>query len=124
MTSRMRLSAGALAALMLLTSFGTPAANAAEKRLRFARGHASAVVRGVGDADYVFRASAGQKLVVILTAPADTVFSLQSPGGTNMAGEGGNGRAEFQLDEAGDYHLSVFSRSGKRRRYRLSVSIL
>lgn len=124
MTSRMRLSAGALAALMLLTAFGTPSANAAEKRLRFSRGHASTVVRGVGGADYVFRAKTGQKLVVILTAPGDTVFSLQSPNGTNMAGEGGNGRAEFQLEETGDYHLSVFSRSGKRRRYRLSVSIL
>ena len=124
MTSRTRLGAAALAALMLLTAFGAPATNAAEPRLRFARGHASAVVRGVGDADYVFRASTGQKLVVILTAPADTVFSLQSPNGTNMAGEGGNGRAEFQSEETGDYHLSVFSRSGRRRRYRLSVSIL
>jgi hypothetical protein len=119
----MRLLAGALAALML-TTFGVSGASAAEKRLRFARGHASAVVRGVGDADYVFRANASQKLVVILTASADMVFSLQSPNGTNMAGEGGNGRAEFQLEETGDYHLSVFSRSGKRRRYRLSVSIL
>ena len=124
MTLRMRLSTGAVAALMFLTTFGVPAASAAQRRLRFARGHASAVVRGIGDADYVFRANSGQKLVVILSAPTDTVFSLQSPNGTNMAGEGGNGRAEFQLEETGDYHLSVFSRSGKRRRYRLSVSIL
>jgi hypothetical protein len=124
MTLRMRLSSGALAALMLLTAFGTPAANAADTRLRFAHGHASKVVRGVGGADYVFRANNGQKLVVILTGPADTVFSLQSPNGTNMAGEGGNGRAEFQLEETGDYHLSVFSRSSRRRRYTLSVSIL
>ncbi|MFL6254056.1 MAG: hypothetical protein ACJ74T_03465 [Pyrinomonadaceae bacterium] len=124
MTLRMRLPAAALATLMLLTAFGTPAANAAETRLRFSHGHASKVVRGTGGADYVFRANTGQKLVVILTAPRDTIFSLQSPNGTNMAGEGGNGRAEFQLEETGDYHLSVFSRSGKRRHYTLSVSIL
>ncbi|MBV9928984.1 MAG: hypothetical protein JOZ96_28485 [Acidobacteria bacterium] len=124
MTPRMRPMAAALAALMLLTASGTPAANAAGKRLRFPAGHASAVVSGVGGGDYVFRAKAGQKLVVILTAPAATVFSLTSPKGTNMAGEGGNGRAEFQLEETGDYHLSVFNRDSKRPRYRLSVSIL
>lgn len=123
MTSRKRFSALALAALLLLSAFAAPA-DAAERRLRFRRGHASTVVTGRGDADYVFRARAGQKLVVILRGRGETVFALTSPNGTNMAGEGGTGRAEFQLEETGDYHLSVINRDGRRRPFRLSVSIL
>jgi hypothetical protein len=127
--TRLRRPVAALTLALLAFALATSAASAAEKRIRFARGRTSAVVRGMvyaderGGGDYVLRARSGQTLVVNLTAAGDTVFAVQSPSGENMAGEGGKGRAEFRLTETGDYHVSVIPRDRKRVKFSLAVGV-
>jgi hypothetical protein len=123
MSPRIKFLAASTLIVLLLASLSVSAATQSERRIRFGRGQTRAVVRGVASGDYIFRARSGQTLVVNLAAGDDTVFALQSPMGTNMAGEGGTGRAEFQLTETGDYHISVINRDGKRRRFKLTLSI-
>lgn len=129
MIARRKLAAAFALLLLLAGSAAEAGAVQRERRITFRRGQASATVRGVVSAsgrggDYVIRARRGQTMVLVLSARGETVFALRSPSGENLAGEGGAGRAEFQLTETGDYHISVINRDGRRRNFTLTVSIL
>ncbi|HEX7176143.1 MAG TPA: hypothetical protein VF240_12855 [Pyrinomonadaceae bacterium] len=133
MFSRRRSVIASTLGVLLLTLSSIPAAAAVPQgrstRIRIPRGRTSTAVRGVltrrnSGGDYVLRARSGQKLFLDLIATREqTVLSLSSPTGENMAGEGGSGQMEFDLTETGDYKISVFNREGRRDTYRLAVRI-
>jgi hypothetical protein len=115
-----------LAALLLLTSIGVQAQSDRTRRIRFARGRTTkvikdAVVRGTLDR-YLLRASAGQTLIVHLTSlENNAVFDIGAPGGrrtitqesTDWTGE---------LPRSGDYIIVVGGTRGNAT-YTLEVTV-
>jgi hypothetical protein len=97
------------------------------RRVNFPRGRTTtiqrgAVRRGVSH-DYLLRASAGQTMIVHLTASGDVNFSIISPGGNSLADFVSDWTGE--LPESGDYRINVLppTRNSTPAQYTLEVTI-
>lgn len=119
-----------LLALLLLT--GTSAAEASERRIRFARGRTSARVearlRGPRDeAVFVLRARRGQRMRVRVVRSGGPVrTTVVSPAGEEEGQPGTGVVYEGELQETGDYRVRVRqspSAEAWRGRFLLEVSI-
>lgn len=121
MTSR----AFILAILLLATAITVPAQSDRTRRVRFARGRTTtvikdAVVRGTRDR-YVLRARAGQTLLVHITSIEDNaVFDVNAPGGRSLAEEATDWEGE--LPRTGNYVISVGGTRGNAT-YTLEITI-
>jgi hypothetical protein len=118
-----------ITSLALILVLGGTAIGQTEKRITFAKGKSSAVVKGstgTSGVYYVVRARGGQKIVLDLS-PAERV-------GVKVEGNGRYGHAvllreesgghfEVGLEESGDYTIFVGSLTGKPVAFSLSVSI-
>ena len=109
--------------------FAAEANAQAPKRIEFAKGKSSAVVKGTTGSygtTYVLRARSGQKLVIDLT-PATGVGVKVETVGTNgemvLLREESGGRYEVGLEESGDVTIFVGSTSGKSVPFTLAVKI-
>lgn len=114
-----------LAILLLLTTTVVPAQSDRTRRVRFARGRTTtvikdAVVRATTD-HYLLRARAGQTLIVHITSLEDNaVFDVVAPGRRTLATETTDWTGE--LPRSGDYVISVGGTRGNAT-YTLEVTI-
>ena len=128
--------AGALlaAALLCLASAAAPAQNMGgtvrEKRIRFARGRTTAVVKGsiaYGRSNvYTLGAGAGQTMTLhIASANRQVSFSLIAPGGETVENAFGVRDWSGELPESGDYTITVVNNRerGAASPYTLEVTI-
>ena len=99
------------------------------KRIQFAKGSNSAVVRdttGVNGVYYVVRARSGQKLVLDLLPVSRVGIKVEFHGTYGemvLLREPEGGRYEVGLEESGDYTIFVGSLNNKPVRFRLGVTI-
>lgn len=97
-------------------------------RIRFERGATSATVSGTignqGEAEYVLRASAGQLMEVVLTAPAGARLEITRRNGRELTPIGEESDTSFRgyLPYSGDYYLYVIPGNNPGD-YSLNVSI-
>ncbi|HEX8493836.1 MAG TPA: hypothetical protein VF658_13410 [Pyrinomonadaceae bacterium] len=114
-----------LAVLLLATTITAAAQSDRTRRVRFARGRTTtvikdAVVRGTRDR-YVLRARAGQTLIVHITSLEDNaVFDVNAPGRRTLAEESTDWEGE--LPRTGNYIISVGGTRGNAT-YTLEVTI-
>ncbi|MDX6695881.1 MAG: hypothetical protein QOF02_3484 [Blastocatellia bacterium] len=114
-----------LATLLLLTTAVVPAQSDRTRRVRFARGRTTAVikdavVRGTSDR-YILGARKGQTLTVHITSLEDNaVFDIIAPGGKTIGEESNDWTSE--LPRSGDYIISVGGTRGNAT-YTLEVTI-
>ncbi len=115
-----------IAAILLCATVITATAQSDRtRRVRFARGRTTtvikdAVVRGTSDR-YILRARAGQTLIVHITSLEDNaVFDLYAPGRRYLAQETTDWTGE--LPRSGDYVISVGGTRGNAT-YALEVTI-
>ena len=114
-----------LAVLLLATAITVPAQGDRTRRVRFARGRTTtvikdAVVRATRDR-YVLRARAGQTLIVHITSLEDNaVFDIQAPGRRTLAQEATDWEGE--LPRTGNYVISVGPTRGNAT-YTLEITI-
>ena len=115
-----------LAALLLLTTVTATAQSDRTRRIRFARGRTTkvikdAVVRGTLDR-YLLRASRGQTLIVHITSiENNAVFDIGAPGGRHtIAQEATDWTGE--LPRSGDYVIVVGGTRGNAT-YTLEVTV-
>lgn len=114
-----------LVAILFLTSMTVPAQSDRTRRVRFARGRTTtvikdAVVRATRDR-YLLRARAGQTLIVHITSLEDNaVFDLYAPGRRTLAQEATDWTGE--LPRSGDYVISVGPTRGNAT-YTLEVTV-
>lgn len=114
-----------LALLLLISTITVPAQSDRTRRVRFARGRTTkvikdAVVRGTQDR-YLLRASAGQTLIVHITSvESNAVFDVRAPRGRALAEEATDWTGE--LPRSGDYVISVGGTRGNAT-YTLEVTI-
>lgn len=114
-----------LALLMLISTVAVQAQGDRTRRIRFARGRTTkvlkdAVVRGTRDR-YLLRASAGQTLIVHITSlENNAVFDVRGPRGRSLAEEATDW--EGQLPRSGDYVIVVGGTRGNAS-YTLEVTV-
>ncbi|MCA1626856.1 MAG: hypothetical protein LC742_02685 [Acidobacteria bacterium] len=126
---RSHLSA-ALAVLLLVSSVCEVQARGVTRRIRFARGRTTAVLKNSlvrGDVDrYILGARAGQTMTVHITSlENNAVFNLQTPSGKSLEGAGEVDDAtdwSGELPESGDYIIEVGGTRGNAT-YTLEVTI-
>ncbi|MFO1519058.1 MAG: hypothetical protein U1F57_05280 [bacterium] len=96
------------------------------RRLKFQRGHSSAVVRGNLSCDqtvtYLVGAKAGQKMSVHLSGKG-AAYRLGTPNGGALQGGKAVNRSTDDLDESGDYKISVECWKQAASSYELEVVI-
>ncbi|HYY58301.1 MAG TPA: hypothetical protein VE842_13285 [Pyrinomonadaceae bacterium] len=117
-----------LAALLFITATATPAQGDRTRRVRFARGRTTtvikdAVVRGTRDR-YVLRASAGQTLIAHITSlENNAVFDIYARGGKRIL-DGAQETTDWtgELPRSGDYVIEVGGTRGNAS-YTLEVTI-
>lgn len=112
--------------LLLATLVAVPSADARTRRIRFARGRTTtvlkgAIVRGTNDR-YLLRASAGQTMSVHITSVENNaVFEIFAPrSGRSLAGVGNDWSGE--LPRSGDYTIVVSGERGNAE-YTLEVTV-
>ncbi len=128
-TSRSHLGAS-LALLLLASSVCEVQARGVTRRVRFARGRTTAVLKNSvvrGDVDrYIIGARAGQTITVHITSRENNaVFNLQTPSGKSLEGAGEVDDAtdwSGELPESGDYIIEVGGTRGNAT-YTLEVTI-
>lgn len=114
--------------------FTVEASAQARTRVRFPAGtHGTSVkgtVRGYEYRDYVVGASAGQKMIVTITASAmATVFTVLGPDGTNLDEGSETDSFSGELPSKGDYVVRVMMMRSQARRkgsvsnYTLKITI-
>lgn len=117
-----------LTALLLATAIAVPAQGNRTRRVRFARGRTStvikdAVVRGTRDR-YILGARAGQTLIVHISSVEDNaVFDIYGPGGKRIL-DGAQETTDWtgELPRTGDYVIEVGGTRGNAT-YTLEVTI-
>lgn len=115
-----------LAVLLLATAVTVPAQGDRTRRVRFARGRTTtvikdAVIRATRDR-YVLRARAGQTLIVHITSLEDNaVFDVYAPGGRRTLAQEATDW-EGELPRTGNYVISVGPTRGNAS-YTLEVTI-
>ena len=119
-------------ALMLLVFafiYGTQAKAQAPKRIQFAKGRSSAVIKGITDnygIIYVVRARSGQKSVLDLTPVSNIGIKVETEkaaGEMVLLREEKGGIYEIVLEENGDYTIFIGSTHNKPVSFTLTVSI-
>jgi hypothetical protein len=120
-----------LSTAFLFLVFSPDAFAQTKTRVRFARGAASATVRGTVKGyvyrDYVFSARAGQRVTITLAAKyphPDMV--VRNPGGENLSSGGADWNGA--LETTGNYTVRVllpraFARRGTAAAYKLTIEI-
>jgi hypothetical protein len=118
--------------LMLIAfvfNFGFQAKAQSIKRIQFAKGKASATVKGnTGSYGviYVVRASSGQKLVLSLTPASKVGIKVETKGRFGemvLLREERGGSFEVGLEESGDYTIFIGSTDNKPVSFALTVKI-
>ena len=117
-----------LATLLLLTTLTAPAQGDRTRRVRFARGRTTtvikdAVVRGTRDR-YILGARAGQTLIVHITSlESNAVFDIYARGGKQVL-DGAQETTDWtgELPHSGDYVIEVGGTRGNAT-YTLEVTI-
>jgi hypothetical protein len=119
-------------ALMLLVFafiYGTQAKAQDPKRIQFAKGQSSAVIKGTTGnygITYVVRAKSGQKLVLNLTPISNIGIKVETEkaaGKMVLLREEKGGIYEIGLEENGDYTIFIGSINNKPVSFTLTVSI-
>jgi hypothetical protein len=119
-------------ALMLLVCvllYGTQAKAQAPKRIQFATGQSSTVIKGTTGhygVTYIVRAKSGQKLVLNLTPTSHIgikVETAKAGGEMVLLREEKGGIYEIGLEENGDYTIFIGSTHNKPVSFTLTVSI-
>jgi hypothetical protein len=99
------------------------------KRIQFAKGKSSAVIKGVtGDRGviYVLNARSGQKLVITLTPARGVGIRVETDGtdGQNvLLREENGGTYEVGLEETGEYTILIGSNNNRSTPFTLTVKI-
>ena len=118
-----------LLTLMILAACATSTLGQTEKRIAFAKGKSSAVVKGnTGQYGtyYVVRAKQGQMLTLDVSPSARVGVKVETNGRFGhsvLLREEHGGRFEIGLEEAGDYTIFVGSLNGKPVPFNMKVSI-
>jgi len=119
-----------ISVLTLIAFIFTAQASAqAPKRIEFAKGKSSAVVKGTTGSygtTYVLRARSGQKLVIDLSPASGVGVKVETVGTYGemvLLREESGGRYEVGLEESGDVTIFVGSTSGKSVAFTLAVRI-
>lgn len=120
----------ALALLLLVSSVCEVQARGITRRVRFARGRTTAILKNSlvrGDVDrYILGARAGQTMTVHITSRENNaVFNLQTPSGKSLEGAGEVDDAtdwSGELSESGDHIIEVGGTRGNAT-YTLEVAI-
>ena len=119
----------ALTLIAFLFIYGVQAKAQTPKRIQFARGKSSTVIRGTTGSygvAYVIKAKSGQKLVLNLT-PASMigirVETLGTDGQAVLLREEKGGTYEVGLEESGDYTIFVGSTNNRSVSFTLTVKI-
>jgi hypothetical protein len=118
-----------ISALITLAALAVPTLGQTEKRITFAKGKSSAVVRGTTGqygTYYVVRAKQGQMLTLDVSPSARVGVKVETSGrfghSVLLRGEHG-GRFEIALEDAGDYTIFIGSLNGKPVPFNMTVSI-
>jgi hypothetical protein len=115
--------------LMVVFLCGISANSQTPKRIEFARGKSSAVVKGLTGTygtTYVLRARSGQKLVIDLSPVSSIGVKVETVGTYGemvLLREESGGRYEVGLEESGDVTIFVGSTNGKSVPFTLVVRI-
>lgn len=118
-----------LTASMILAAFAATATGQAEKRITFAKGKSSAVVKGNTGRHgiyYVVRARQGQMLTLDVSPAARVGVRVEFSGRFGhsvLLREEHGGRFEIGLEEAGDHTIFIGSLNGKPVQFSMTVSI-
>lgn len=113
---------------VLMTALNSANAQPA-KRIQFAKGKSSTVVKGTTGEygmTYVVRARSGQKIVLDLTPTSKVGIKVETNGRygqTVLLREESGGHYEVGLDENGDYTIFVGSTNHKSINFTLTVRI-
>ena len=109
--------------------YGTQAKAQVPKRIQFAKGQNSAVIKGTTGnygITYIFRAKSGQKLVLNLTPISNIGIKVETEkaaGEMVLLREEKGGIYEIGLEENGDYTIFIGSTNNKPVSFTLTVSI-
>ena len=121
----------ALAAMLmaLILIYGAPVSAQIPKRIQFAKGKTSAVVKGETGSvglSYVVKAAAGQKLVLTLTPTIKIGIKVTTDGADGEAvllREEQGGTYEIGLETSGDYTILIGSADHQSVTFTLIVKI-
>ena len=114
---------------LILAVFAMNAIGQPEKRIQFAKGKSSTVVKGsTGQSGtyYVVRAKQGQMLTLEVSPAAKVGVKVETNGRFGhsvLLREERGGRFEVGLEEAGDYTIFIGSLNGKPVPFSMTVSI-
>lgn len=114
---------------MILAAFTPTTFGQTEKRITFAKGRTSAVVKGTTGkygTYYIVRAKQGQMLTLDVSPAARVGVKVETNGKFGhsiLLREEHGGRFEIGLEEAGDHSIFIGSLSGKPVPFKLTVSI-
>lgn len=115
-----------LVAIVLI--YGVQANAQSPKRIQFAKGKSSVVVKTTGSygVTYVVRAKSGQKLVLDLTPVSKVGIKVETNGTYGemvLLREERGGVYEIGLEESGDYTIFIGSNNNKSISFTLTVKI-
>lgn len=114
---------------MILAALAISALGQTEKRITFAKGKSSAVVKGnTGQSGtyFIVRARQGQMLTLDVSPAARVGVKVETNGRFGhsvLLREEHGGRFEIALEEAGDYTIIIGSLNGKPVPFNMTVSI-